>query len=82
MAKRSKKLNVKNVIKLITFLIVVGIAVYQYFEEISLNGDLAEIDKKYFVYAVRQKLDEMGTKTHGATMKHIIKKDFDSTLIH
>ncbi|MBO5195878.1 MAG: MBL fold metallo-hydrolase [Clostridia bacterium] len=47
MAKRSKKLNVKNVIKLITFLIVVGIAVYQYFEEISLNADLAEIDKKY-----------------------------------
>ena len=43
--------------------------------------DKAEIDKKYFVYAVRQKLDEMGRKTHGATMKHIVKKDFDATQI-
>lgn len=43
--------------------------------------DKAEIDKNYFVYAVRQKLDEMGTKTHGATMKHIVKKDFDATMI-
>ena len=43
--------------------------------------DKAAIDKKYFVYAVRQKLDEMGTKTHGATMKHIVKKDFDATII-
>ena len=43
--------------------------------------DKAEIDKNYFVYAVQQKLDEMGTKTHGATMKHIVKKDFDATLI-
>lgn len=43
--------------------------------------DKAEIDKNYFVYAVRQKLDEMGRKTHGATMKHIVKKDFDATQI-
>lgn len=43
--------------------------------------DKAEIDKNYFVYAVRQKLDEMGMKTHGATMKHIVKKDFDATEI-
>lgn len=43
--------------------------------------DKVEIDKNYFVYAVRQKLGEMATKTHGATMKHIIKKDFDATLI-
>ena len=43
--------------------------------------DKVEIDKDYFVYAVRQKLDEMGMKTHGATMKHIVKKDFDATEI-
>ena len=43
--------------------------------------DKAEINKKYFVYAVQQKLDEMRTKTHGATMKHIVKKDFDATEI-
>ena len=43
--------------------------------------DKVDIDKGYFVYAVRQKLFEMGMKTHGATMKHIVKKDFEATLI-
>ena len=43
--------------------------------------DKTEIDKDYFVYAVKYKLQEMASKTHGATMKHIIKKDFDNTLI-
>ena len=43
--------------------------------------DKVDIDKKYFVYAVRRKLDEMVMKTHGATMKHIVKKDFDETKI-
>ena len=43
--------------------------------------DKNDIDKNYFVYAVRQKLDEMGRKTHGANMKHIVKKDFDTTEI-
>ena len=43
--------------------------------------DKIDIDKNYFVYAVKRKISEMGMKTHGATMKHIIKKDFDATLI-
>ena len=43
--------------------------------------DKVDIDKNYFVYAVRHKLDDMERKTHGATMKHIVKKDFDATLI-
>lgn len=43
--------------------------------------DRKDIDKRYFVYAVRYKLQEMETKTHGATMKHIVKKDFDNTPI-
>jgi type I restriction enzyme S subunit len=43
--------------------------------------DKAEINQQYFVYAVRHKLDEMAGKAHGATMKHIVKKDFDATMI-
>lgn len=39
------------------------------------------IDKGFFMYAVDQKLDEMGGLSHGSTMKHIVKKDFASTLI-
>ena len=43
--------------------------------------DKLPIDKEYFVFAVKHKLTEMESKTHGATMKHIVKKDFDSTTI-
>lgn len=43
--------------------------------------DKMAVDKTYFVYAVRHKLTEMETKTHGATMKHIVKSDFDNTRI-
>ena len=39
------------------------------------------VDKQYFIYAVQHKLKEMESKTHGATMKHIVKKDFDETVI-
>lgn len=43
--------------------------------------DKSEINKEYFVYAIQYKLKEMESKTHGATMKHIIKKDFDNTMV-
>jgi len=43
--------------------------------------DKLDVNKQYFVYAVRHKLKEMESKTHGATMKHIVKKDFDNTLV-
>ncbi len=47
----------------------------------KVEFDKTDIDKQYFVFAVRYKLKEMGRKTHGATMKHIVKKDFDATEI-
>lgn len=40
--------------------------------------DKVHINKQYFVYAVRHNLDVMVSKMHGATMKHIVKKDFDN----
>lgn len=43
--------------------------------------DKVDVDKNYFVYAVRYKLNEMASKSHGATMKHIVKKDFDAIQI-
>ena len=43
--------------------------------------DKCEVTKQYFVFAVKYKLKEMELKTHGATMKHIVKKDFDNTVI-
>ena len=43
--------------------------------------DKLPVNKDYFVFAVEHKLAEMEAKTHGATMKHIVKKDFDGTTI-
>ena len=43
--------------------------------------DKKPIDRDFFICAVAQKLEEMSSKTHGATMRHIVKKDFDNTLI-
>lgn len=40
--------------------------------------DKLEFDKRYFVYIVGQKINEMSQNTHGSTMKHIIKKYFDA----
>ena len=43
--------------------------------------DKVEVDKQYFVYAVQYNLDNMPSKMHGATMKHIVKKDFDNIVV-
>ena len=40
-----------------------------------------EIDKEYFCYTIRNSLSSMSQQTHGATMKHITKKDFDNISI-
>ena len=43
--------------------------------------DKSDILKYYLKYAVSSKLTAMGSLVHGATMKHIVKKDFDNTTI-
>ena len=43
--------------------------------------DKAPINKHYLRYAVLSKLSDMEKDAHGATMRHIVKKDFDNTLI-
>ena len=43
--------------------------------------DKTDIDKYYLKYAVESKIEDMLMDVHGATMKHIIKKDFDNTKI-
>ena len=47
----------------------------------KVEFDKLPIEKRFFMFAVEQKLAEMADKTHGSTMKHIVKKDFDNTLI-
>ncbi|TSO25421.1 restriction endonuclease subunit S [Lactobacillus sp. LL6] len=40
-----------------------------------------EINRDYFVYAVKYNLSKMKQLTHGATMKHVTKKDFENVTI-
>ena len=40
-----------------------------------------EINKYFLKYAVNAKLNDMLKDAHGATMKHIVKGDFDNTII-
>lgn len=40
-----------------------------------------DINKYFLKYAVNAKLNEMLKDAHGATMKHIVKGDFDNTII-
>ena len=40
-----------------------------------------DINKYFLKYAVNVKLNDMLKDVHGATMKHIIKRDFDNTMI-
>lgn len=47
----------------------------------KVDFDKLEIDKYFYIYAVQQKLEEMAHKSHGSTMKHIVKKEFDNTKI-
>ena len=47
----------------------------------KVEFDKLPIEKRFFMFAVEQKLVGMADKTHGSTMKHIVKKDFDNTLI-
>jgi Restriction endonuclease S subunits len=39
-----------------------------------------EIDKDYYIYTIGRMLNEMRKQTHGSTMKHITKGDFDNML--
>ena len=47
----------------------------------KVKFDKKDIDKDYFVYAVRFNLTKLKQLTHGATMKHVVKKDFENVLI-
>lgn len=43
--------------------------------------DKSDIDKHYLKYCVEAKLTDMSRLAHGATMRHIVKGDFDNTRI-
>ena len=40
------------------------------------------IDPDYLFYALKNALAELSAKTHGSTMKHVVRGDFESTQVH
>ncbi|MFW6047537.1 MAG: restriction endonuclease subunit S, partial [Candidatus Woesearchaeota archaeon] len=51
----------------------------QHIFKVNVNNEI--IDKYYFFYLVKTKLNEMVTRVHGSTMKHITKSTFDKIKI-
>jgi type I restriction enzyme S subunit len=47
----------------------------------KVKFDKLPVERRFFMYAVEQELEKMADKTHGSTMRHIVKKDFENTLI-
>src|SRR5439155_21109888 len=43
--------------------------------------DASLVDRNYFVYAAQNILEEMKSRVHGSTMRHIVKDDFQSLRI-
>ena len=48
----------------------------------KVKFDKRKIDKKYFTYLVKSKIADMLKNTHGSTMKHITKANFDKIEIN
>ena len=48
----------------------------------KVKFDKSKIDKKYFTYLVKSKIADMLKNTHGSTMKHITKANFDKIEIN
>ena len=82
-----KKIEINNGDVLISWSGSLGVYVWKG-EKALLNQhifkvqfDKIDVDKNYFIYSVKYFLQEMQSKTHGATMKHITKRDFDNIKI-
>lgn len=79
-----EKYIVKNGDILVSWSASIGVYEWQG-EEAVLNQhifkvklDKIDIDKSYLKYLLTSKINEIKRKVHGATMKHITKKDFDN----
>ena len=42
----------------------------------------SDIDPEYLFYALKNALAELSSKTHGSTMKHVVRGDFESTQVN
>ncbi len=82
-----KKIEIKNGDVLISWSASLGVYIWNQGKALlnqhifKVVFDKAPVNKDYFVFAVKYNLNKMAGMTHGATMKHIVKKDFDNILV-
>lgn len=79
----SKKVKINNGDILVSWSATLGVFLWNK-DKALLNQhifkvvfDKVEIDKEFFFYTVSVVLDDMSKHTHGSTMKHIVKREFD-----
>ena len=47
----------------------------------KVEFDKLDVNKEFFIYTIKTALSDIVDKAHGSTMRHIVKKDFDKTLV-
>ena len=47
----------------------------------KVSFDKLDVNKDFFVYAVKLALDKMSEVAHGSTMRHVVKKDFNEMIV-
>lgn len=83
--KVDDKYIVKNGDVLVSWSATIDVFIWKEEEDALLNQhifkvvfDFSKVEKQYFIFALKQTIDELTKFAHGSTMKHVVKKDFDN----
>jgi type I restriction enzyme S subunit len=87
--KTLRKVDDKYIVKkgdvLVSWSATIDVFTWENDEEALLNQhifkvifDFSKVEKRYFIFALKQTIDELTKFAHGSTMKHVVKKDFDN----
>ncbi|MGO4822205.1 MULTISPECIES: restriction endonuclease subunit S [unclassified Flavobacterium] len=84
-----RKVDDKYIVKkgdvLVSWSATIDVFIWENEEDALLNQhifkvvfDFSKVEKRYFIFALKQTIDELTKFAHGSTMKHVVKKDFDN----
>lgn len=84
-----RKVDDKYIVKkgdvLVSWSATIDVFIWEEEEDALLNQhifkvvfDFSKVEKRYFIFALKQTIDELTKFAHGSTMKHVVKKDFDN----
>lgn len=87
--KTLRKVDDKYIVKkgdvLVSWSATIDVFIWEEDDDALLNQhifkvvfDFSKVEKRYFIFALKQTIDELTKFAHGSTMKHVIKRDFDN----